>query len=104
MSVIDSQRDVQRFLLRHGLRYDATTHTLDLASEVGELAKLVLQATDYGQQALDDDVPFSAELGDVFYSLLALAVALDVDAGEALDAAMQKVERRLREHGGPGSV
>jgi len=102
--MIDSQRDVRRFVVRHGLRYDAATHTLDLVSEVGELAKLVLQATDYGQRGLDDDVPFSTELGDVFYSLLALAVALDVDAGDALDAALQKYESRLREHGGPGSA
>lgn len=102
--MIDSQRDVRRFVLRHGLQYDAAIHTLDLVSEVGELAKLVLQATDYGQQGLDDDVPFSAELGDVCYSLLALAVALDVDAGQALDDALQKYERRLRQHGGPGSA
>ena len=102
--MIDSQRDVRRFMLRHGLRYDAATHTLDLISELGELSKLVVEATDYGQRALDDDGTFSTELGDVFYSLLALAVALNVDAGEALDAAMQKYERRLREHGGPGSA
>ena len=100
----DSQGNVRRFMLRHGLHHDASTHTLDLVSEVGELVKLILEATDYGRRELDEDVPFSTELGDVIYSLLALAVVLDVDADQALDAALQKYERRLREHGGPGSI
>jgi NTP pyrophosphatase (non-canonical NTP hydrolase) len=102
--MIDSQRDVERFTLRHDLQYDAVTHMLDLVSEVGELAKLVLQASDYGRRPLDDAVDFSGELGDAFYSLLTLAVVLDVDTGEALDRALQKYERRLQERGGPGSV
>lgn len=101
--MIDAQRDVQRFLLQNGLQYDAATHTLDLVSEVGELAKLVLQASDYAQRPLDRDVDFGGELGDVFYSLLALATALEVDAGRALDGALRKYERRLEERGEPGS-
>ena len=99
----DSQREVQRFLSRHGLRYDARTHMLDLVSEIGELAKLVLQASDYGQMVLRTDVDFSGELGDVFYSMLALATALEIDAEDALARALRKYEARLEEGGGPGS-
>ena len=99
----DSQRVVERFLSRHGLRYDAATHTLDLVAEVGELAKLVLEASDYGQAPLRSDVDFSGELGDVFYSMLALATALEIDAGDALERALRKYETRLAEGGGPGS-
>jgi len=109
--MIKSQRDVRRFVLRHEMQYDAATHVLDLVSEIGELAKLVLQASDYGRQPLDDDVDswfdqdhrMAVELGDVFYSFLAVAVALDIDAGAALDDALRKYEMRIRERGVPGS-
>ena len=102
-SVIASQHDVGRFARRHGLLYDAATHVLDLVSEVGELAKLILEASDYGEGAIDDRVDFSGEMGDAFYSLLTLASVLDVDAGEALQAALRKYETRLRETGEAGS-
>jgi len=102
--MIDPQRQVRRFMRRHGLQHDAVTHMLDHMSEVGELAKLVLEVSDYGHRPIDDAVDFSGELGDVLYSVLALATALDVDAGEALDGALRKYERRLGEHGGPGST
>ena len=102
--MIDPQRDVRRFMRRHRLQHDPATHLLDLVSEVGELAKLVLEVSDYGHRPIDDAVDFSGELGDAFYSLLALATALDVDAGQALDGALRKYERRLGEHGGPGST
>ncbi len=102
--MIDAQHDVERFMFRHGLRYDPATHMLDLASEVGELAKLVLQASDYGRRPLVDDGSFSDELGDVFYSLLTVATVLDIDAGEALQDALRKYEGRMRERGAPGSA
>ena len=102
--MIDAQRDVERFMLRHRLQYDAVTHLLDLVSEVGELSKLILEANDYGRSQVEDTVDFSGELGDVFYSLLAVATALDIDAGEALEGALRKYERRLAEGKGPGST
>jgi len=101
---MDSQQDVVRFMLRHGLQRDARTHMLDLVSEVGELSKLILLSSDYGRRPLDDEVDFAGELGDAAYSLLALAAVLDIDAGEALAEALRKYERRLRERGGPGSA
>lgn len=101
--MIDSQRMVERFMVRHGLRHDAATHTLDLVSEVGELAKLLLEASDYGRAPVDREADFADELGDVFYSLLALASVLEVDAGDALHGALRKYEGRLRERGRPSS-
>jgi len=102
-SLMNAQQDVARLMRGHGLEYDAGTHVLDLVSEVGELAKLILDASGYGQRPLDQDVDFSGEVGDTVYSLLALATALDVDAEEALADALRKYEKRIRERGGPGS-
>lgn len=43
------------------------------------------------------------EIGDALFSLLAVADELDVDAGEALDDALAKYRRRVRETGNASS-
>ena len=101
------QHRVADFARRHGILHDPVVHALDLASEVGEVAKEVLLATDYGRRAslsrfqLGDEL--GDELGDALYSLLALAEVCGVDAGAALGAALEKYERRLAERGKAGS-
>ena len=97
------QRRVTDFARQHDLLHDPTTHALDLVSEVGEVAKEVLLSTDYGRRASQPRPRLADELGDVLYSLLTLAEACGVDAGDALDAALEKYEHRLAERGEPGS-
>ncbi|MEA3376326.1 MAG: MazG-like family protein [Chloroflexota bacterium] len=97
------QREVAAFLRRHGLRYDPATHALDLVSEVGELAKELLLATDYGRRPAECGAPLVEEIGDVLYSLLALAEVCDVDTDEAFHTALAKLERRLADRGEAGS-
>ena len=97
------QRRVTDFAHRHDLLHDPTTHALDLVSEVGEVAKEVLLSTGYGRRAPRSRPQLADELGDALYSLLTLAEACGVDAGAALDAALEKYERRLTERGEPGS-
>lgn len=48
---------------RHHLLHDPATHALDLASEVGEVAKEVLLATNYGRQAPQFRSKLADELG-----------------------------------------
>ncbi|MEE8390092.1 MAG: MazG-like family protein [Anaerolineae bacterium] len=100
----DWQRRVVDFARRHNLLYDPSTHALDLVSEVGEVAKEVLLSTDYGRRAGQFRPQLADELGDALYSLLTLAEACGVDAGNALNAALGKYERRLEERGEPGST
>jgi NTP pyrophosphatase (non-canonical NTP hydrolase) len=101
--VTNWQERVAAFVRCHALLHDPATHVLDLASEVGEVAKEVLMATGYGQRAPQFHPQLADELGDALYSLLALAEACGVDAGSALDAALKKYERRLAEQGETGS-
>ncbi len=101
--MIDSQREVARFMRRHALQHDPAMHMLDLMSEVGELAKRVLQATDYGRRPLGSGAFLLGELGDSLYSLLALASVLELDADQALLGALEKYEARIDERGRPGS-
>lgn len=97
------QHEVAVFMDRHQLEHDPMTHALDLVSEVGELAKELLLATDYGRRPSQLGEGILEEFGDVLYSLLALGEACDLDAGEALRTALDKVERRLARGGEAGS-
>ena len=97
------QERVAAFARRHGLLHDPATHALDLVSEIGEVAKEVLLASDYGRRAPEFGPQLAGELGDALYSLLALAEACGVDADRVLTAAMVKYEHRLSERGEAGS-
>lgn len=99
---MDEQQRVAAFVDQHGLEAPPAFRLLDLLSELGEVAKDVNESTGYG--ARPEDAAVNAdELGDTLFALLALAEALDVDAGEALDVALEKYERRLETGETPGS-
>ncbi|MGB9965998.1 MazG nucleotide pyrophosphohydrolase domain-containing protein [Halobacterium hubeiense] len=98
---MDEQARVAAFLDDEDLRTPPANRVLDLASEVGELAKNVNETSDYGATGgadVDRD-----ELGDALFCLLALADELDYDAGAALDEALAKYEARIADSGTAGS-
>jgi NTP pyrophosphatase (non-canonical NTP hydrolase) len=99
----DWQRQVADFAQKHRLLHDPATHALDLVSEVGEVAKEILKATNYGQRPLQTNTNLLGEMGDALYSLLALAECCGVDADAALRSALGKYERRLSERAAAGS-
>ena len=99
----EGQQRVAAFAQQHNLLHEPATHALDLVSEVGEVAKEILKATDYGQRPLQTSAELTDELGDALYSLLALAESCGVDADAALISALGKYERRLSEHETAGS-
>jgi NTP pyrophosphatase (non-canonical NTP hydrolase) len=73
-------------------------------SEVGEVAKALLQTSNYGRSPLGSSPALSDELGDAFYSLITLAESLNIDLEAALDGALAKYEARLALQGHPGST
>ena len=97
------QRRCSAFLTRHGLGHAPQIHALDLVSEVGELAKALLESCAYGEQALQPTPALEEELGDAFFSLIALAESLDLDLETAMDRALNKYETRIAERGSAGS-
>lgn len=98
---MDEQRRVAAFVERHDLEADPAYRVLDLVSEVGEVAKEVNRSTEYGTT---DEVEIAEdEVGDAVFALLALAAGVGVDAGEALEVAIGKYERRLDTSGTAGS-
>lgn len=98
------QHRVAALMRRYNIQHDPASHALDLVSEVGEVAKEVLLATDYGRQAPEFRPELVDELGDALYSLLALAEVCGVDADEALSAALRNYESRLTERREAGSA
>ena len=97
-----AQERVAAFFAAHDIEGEPAYQILDLASEVGEIAKDAAASTDYGA-APDELEVKSDELGDALFSLLAVAESLDVDADDALDEALAKYEARIEETGDPGS-
>lgn len=97
------QARTRAFLVHYGLSHTPQTHALDLASEVGEVAKALLEASDYGQSPLQLSPALTGELGDAFYSLVALAESLNVDLEAALASALDKYQSRLATQGNIGS-
>ncbi len=99
---MNHQRRVATFLDDHDLHAPPAHRVLDLASEVGELAKEVNTSTDYGDSpgtvAVAED-----ELGDALFCLLALCEETGTDAESALETALAKYESRLDETGEAGS-
>ena len=98
------QQRTRDFMVRHGLGHTPQIHALDLFSEVGEVAKSLLQASDYGRSPLKASPALSEELGDAFYSLVALAESLNIDLETALDSALVKYRARLATQGHAGSA
>lgn len=100
----NAQAQVADFIAQRGLAADAGARLLDLQSELGELAKEYLKASDYGRADFTPNAAWRDEIGDVAFSLLALAAATEVDLQAALEAALAKYQTRLAEKGAAGSA
>ena len=100
---MELQKDVLEFCEKHKLKHCPETWLLDLVSEVGELAKSLLKATNYGKAKLHISKEVEEELGDVCFSLLALANELGLDLEKALIRVLKKYERRIKSRGTPAS-
>ena len=96
------QDKVADFIEENDLNAKAEFRILDLVSEVGEVAKDANKSAEYGERPEDLDVK-KDEIGDVFFSLLALADSLGIGVGEALDEALEKYNMRISEKGSPTS-
>lgn len=99
---MEEQEKVAEFIEKYEMDGTAEFRILDLVSEVGEVAKDATKSAGYGTEPENLSVK-KDEIGDVLFSLLAVAESLDIDAEEALNVALEKYERRINEKGDPGS-
>lgn len=99
---MEAQDRVAKFIEEHELDSTPEFRILDLVSEVGEVAKDATKSADYGLSPGKLEVK-TDEIGDVMFSLLAVAESLGIDAEEALGVALEKYETRIDEKGDAGS-
>jgi N-acetylglutamate synthase-like GNAT family acetyltransferase/NTP pyrophosphatase (non-canonical NTP hydrolase) len=97
------QAMVNQFIDRADLWASAATRLLDVQSELGELSKEMLNITRYGSQPFEATDAWRNELGDLYFSLLALANASGVNLETALGTALLKYRARLKNAGTTGS-
>lgn len=98
------QARVRSFLDEHGHSCAPGARLLDVASEAGELSKEYLVSTSYGAGPFEAGAAWRDELGDLLFSVLALACETETDAEEVLGAALAKYRDRIRRTGGPGAA
>ncbi len=103
MHLPSAQDAVLRFVETHHLEVAVPYRLIDLASEVGELAKEALEATSYDRAPFEPTEGWPGELADALFSLICLANSTGVDLQAALAAALEKYERRLETTGDAGS-
>ncbi len=97
------QREVAEFIAAQRLHTSAHTRLLDVQSELGELSKTWLRATDYGARSFVSTPMWRDEFGDVLFALLCLANETQTDATLALQNALAKYRARIAISGAPDS-
>lgn len=103
MSLSDAQSNVTMFTSEHALEAPISARVLDVVSEAGELAKELLESSDYGSKTPELGASWRGELGDLVFSVLSLANLTDVDLDAALTDTLEKYRRRMASTGTPGS-
>ncbi len=102
MTIQELQKKIKEFCKVHNLESPPEYRILDIISELGEVSKEMLKMTDYGRKPAQFREEMKSELGDLLYSLVAIANSLNVDLDEAIKIVLAKYEKRLKK-GGAGS-
>lgn len=95
----DLQNKVREFTKKYNLEHSAEISTLDLVTEIGEIAKEIIKSTDYGREKPKEREELKGEVGDAFYSLIVLANKHHINLKDALNTVLQKYEARLKDKG-----
>lgn len=90
------QNKVKEFANKYHLQYSPEIIVLDLVSEIGEVAKEILESTSYGKKSYEFRKEIIIEIGDVFYSLINLANYFKINLEDALKLVIHKYEDRLK--------
>ena len=97
------QKKVQSFCKKNNLSSSVEHRVLDVVSELGELSKEILKASNYGKSSYVANEKLKLEVGDVLFSLITVANSLDVNLDAALEAVLKKYEKRIEKGSNPDS-
>ena len=93
----------EKIMVAHEETMPVSARLLDIESEIGELAKEYLKATNYGTTNFGLSLDFEEEFGDVLYALLSLANETGIDCEKSLNVVLNKLESRLKKKNDIGS-
>ncbi len=94
---------LKEFIAQYHLETQPAFSLLDIMSELGEVAKELLKATDYGRRPGSANAErMREEIGDLMFAVAYLSTLYDVDPEAAMWDSVRKFERRLQ-RGGAGS-
>ena len=97
------QKKVRSFCNKNNLSSSIEHRVLDIVSEIGELSKEILKASNYGKSSYVPNEKVKLELGDVLFSLITVANSLGVNLDSALEAVLKKYEKRIEKGSNPDS-
>lgn len=103
MNLPDYQTKVAYFVSSYNLSAPPAARLLDLLSELGEVAKETLKASDYGKSRFEPTPEWVDELGDAFFSMIDLANQTNVNLESCLEATLTKYAARMEARGDAGS-
>lgn len=90
------QKRVREFCKKNNISNSPEHRLLDTVSELGEVAKEILKASDYGTKEFKHRDEIKSEVGDLLFSLIVLANSLNIDLDDALNIVLKKYEKRLK--------
>ena len=94
MNFNETQDKIGRFVKQKKIETSLEIRTLDLVSEVGELAKEIIKSTNYGKKDFCQTDNFTAELGDILFSVICIANKQSIDLDVCLNNTLEKYEQR----------
>ncbi len=103
MELIDIQKKIEKFTEEKKLNTSPDVRIIDLVCEVGEIAKEVLKATEYGKKNFIANEDWQGEMGDVLFSLICLANSTEINLEESLCKVLDKYTKRFNIKGNIGS-
>ena len=96
--IMVNQKTILDFCNAHNINCSVESRLLDVISELGELSKEVLKATEYGKKLeIHCNEDLALEFGDLLFSITCLANQLNIDMTKALDLVLDKYKKRFNE-------
>ena len=103
MKSTNMQEQVKEMVQKYNLEINPELRYIDLTSEVGELGKELLKATQYGKEEFNITDNTESEIGDVLFSTICIANSLNINIEQALNGVIKKYEDRFNNKGSIGS-
>lgn len=103
MNLFEVQGLIKKFTEDKNMNSTVSVRIIDLTSEVGELSKEVLKATNYGNKEFEKTEEWNSEIGDVLFSLICIANQTKTNLEDCLKHALEKYEKRFTNNGDLGS-